>query len=313
MPIKFTNAALKKLAVQPGKKDRVVFSSDVPSLGLRIGARAKTFLFQSRTASGRIYRKPLGKFGDLTIEAATRLARIEGGKIAEGHDPLAARQSALKIAKSDYTVERLSEDWKANARLKDGGALSLTYKRKVELRFVGKDGVSGGFGALIKKAAASVTEKDLEAAIEKIAAPAAKRNFVASMKALFKWAKARKKIAVNPAAAIELPPGGGSRKHTPTLEEMQRIFRTAEVLGPSYRGAARYLQLTLVRRNEAGGSRWSEIDMGERRHLIPGSRMKARLDHVVPLSDVALDPLDTTPRLYGSDLVFPGEGGKPIS
>jgi integrase len=309
MPIKFTNATVKKLAVEAGRKDRLVFSSDVPTLGLRIGANgSKTFVFQDRTKSGRTYRKPLGRYGALTIEAAEKLAKIESGKIAAGFDPHAERQTARQIAKSDYTVERMIEDWKANARLKDGAALRETYKRKVELR------LRLGFGeTLLNRAAASISEQELEQAIDEIEAPEARRNFAVSVKSVFGWTKAKRKITANPAAELALPEGGSSRERTPTLEEMQRVWRAAATLGPSYRGSIRYLMLTLVRRSEAAGSLWSEVNMSTREHVIPGARMKSRRSHTIPLSSAAFDLLKNTPRLYGSDLVFPGEGAKAIS
>lgn len=46
--------------------------------------------------------------------------------------------------------------------------------------------------------------------------------------------------------------------------------------------------LTGVRRKEAKGALWSEFDLPNKRWLVPGSRMKSRRDHFVPLSDAAI-------------------------
>jgi integrase len=48
----------------------------------------------------------------------------------------------------------------------------------------------------------------------------------------------------------------------------------------------RFLLLTAVRRNEAAGMQWSELS--DSLWVIPAGRMKAKAEHVVPLSAAAL-------------------------
>ncbi len=50
--------------------------------------------------------------------------------------------------------------------------------------------------------------------------------------------------------------------------------------------------LTLVRPSEASGARWVEIDLDAKLWTIPAERMKAKREHVVPLSPQALEILD---------------------
>lgn len=58
--------------------------------------------------------------------------------------------------------------------------------------------------------------------------------------------------------------------------------------------AARCLEfviLTAARSGEALGSTWSEIDLSSKLWTVPASRMKAKAEHVVPLSTASLDLL----------------------
>lgn len=74
--------------------------------------------------------------------------------------------------------------------------------------------------------------------------------------------------------------------------------------------------LTAVRPGEARGARWVEFDRTETLWRIPAERMKARVDHVVPLTRQALALLDELEPMTGhSDLLFPGmaDHSKPIS
>jgi integrase len=67
-----------------------------------------------------------------------------------------------------------------------------------------------------------------------------------------------------------------------------------------------FLILTAGRKGEVLGARWSEIDLAGATWVVPGTRMKARREHRVPLSPAAVDVLHALPREDGSDLVFIG-------
>lgn len=90
-------------------------------------------------------------------------------------------------------------------------------------------------------------------------------------------------------------------------------LRERESIG---RLAFEFLILTAARSGEVRGALWSEIDLTERTWTIPAERMKADVEHVVPLSDAALDVLRRA-RAHkedDNDLVFPGtRHGKPMS
>lgn len=90
-------------------------------------------------------------------------------------------------------------------------------------------------------------------------------------------------------------------------------LRERESIG---RLAFEFLILTAARSGEVRGALWSEIDLTERTWTIPAERMKADVEHIVPLSDAALDVLKRA-RVHkedDNDLVFPGtRHGKPMS
>jgi integrase len=64
--------------------------------------------------------------------------------------------------------------------------------------------------------------------------------------------------------------------------------------------------LTLVRPSEASGARWAEIDLESKLWTIPAERMKAKRQHIVPLSPRALDILEVMkPISSHREHVFP--------
>jgi integrase len=60
--------------------------------------------------------------------------------------------------------------------------------------------------------------------------------------------------------------------------------------------ALEFLVLCAARSGEVIGARWDEVDTGAKTWTVPASRMKAKKDHVVPLSSAALSILAKLPR-----------------
>jgi integrase len=77
--------------------------------------------------------------------------------------------------------------------------------------------------------------------------------------------------------------------------------------------AMEFLILTAARSGEVLGMTWTEVDFGSRLWTVPGNRMKAGREHRVPLSDRAIEVLDSAKKLNGQ-YVFPGQKkGRPLS
>ncbi|MEZ0468260.1 tyrosine-type recombinase/integrase [Phaeobacter sp. SYSU ZJ3003] len=77
--------------------------------------------------------------------------------------------------------------------------------------------------------------------------------------------------------------------------------------------ALEFTLLTAARSGEVRGAMWSEIDLAAKIWTIPAARMKAKQQHEVPLSPAAISLLKQLPRLEGTDVVFPGTKGQPLS
>jgi integrase len=78
--------------------------------------------------------------------------------------------------------------------------------------------------------------------------------------------------------------------------------------------ALEFAILTAARSGEVRGASWDEINLREKIWRIPGSRMKAGKEHVVPLSDAAVAVLKRMQKLRFNNYVFPGaRDDKPLS
>jgi integrase len=75
--------------------------------------------------------------------------------------------------------------------------------------------------------------------------------------------------------------------------------------------ALKLMPLVFVRPGELRAAEWAEIDLGAALWIIPSGKMKMAADHVVPLSQQAVEILQTIKPLTGGErYVFPSEVGK---
>ncbi|QCV81141.1 integrase domain-containing protein [Enterobacter ludwigii] len=103
-------------------------------------------------------------------------------------------------------------------------------------------------------------------------------------------------IDVNPASGVGMAFEKPKKQNMPTLrpEELPKLMRSLVMsnLSVPTRCLIEWQLLTLVRPSEASGARWAEIDLNTKLWTIPAGRMKAKREHIVPLSPQALDILE---------------------
>ncbi|MBW0659120.1 integrase domain-containing protein [Escherichia coli] len=117
-------------------------------------------------------------------------------------------------------------------------------------------------------------------------------------------------IDANPASGVGMAFEKPKKQNMPTLrpEELPALMRSLIMsnLSVPTRCLIEWQLLTLVRPSEASGTRWSEIDLDAKLWVIPAERMKAKREHIVPLSPQALDILEVMkPISAHREHVFP--------
>ncbi|TBL64876.1 integrase domain-containing protein [Hafnia paralvei] len=117
-------------------------------------------------------------------------------------------------------------------------------------------------------------------------------------------------IDSNPASGVGMAFERPKKQNMPTLrpEELPKLMRSLVMsnLSVSTRCLIEWQLLTLVRPSEASGSRWEEIDLDTKLWTTPAERMKAKREHIVPLSPQALGILDVMkPISAHREYIFP--------
>lgn len=116
-------------------------------------------------------------------------------------------------------------------------------------------------------------------------------------------------IETNPVSSIQKIEQNERKGERSLTEKEVRIFWRAldksSMLIPRI-NAFKLMLLTGSRVGEIAGLRWDEIDYKEKTINLPSTRTKNKLPHVIPINDVMLGIIDSTPRLNETYL-FPAE------
>ncbi len=311
--MKFTDRSLAKLSLETGRKDRIVFADDPRQLGVRVTTTGRlVFLAQwTHPTTKRKVRERIGEYGPVTIEDAKARARDLVGRVARGVDPRAEREAATvadKAARAEdkLTLETLISSW---------GRRHLSNRRE---RYAeeAQRALRYAFGDHLRKAAVRLTRAEVVKALDALATSGkgttADRT-KAYGRACYGWAIGREMLAANPFEGVSAFSDDVSRDRVLTDGELVEIAAASAAMsypwGPFYRLAL----LTLQRRDEVAGMRWSELASDLSLWTIPGERMKNGKPHDEQLAEPVRAILRSIPRIAKRDLVFTTTGTTPIS
>lgn len=270
--------------------------SDGGGLYIRITTSgSRTWAFMT-TAAGKRREISLGPVASVSLATARRLAAEMRETVAMNGDPRAVLTPATVIkevsvpsfgAFAEAYISSVEEGWKNPVHrqqwrnsLRDHAAVL----NDIPVDAVDTDDVLAVLQPIWM--AKAETAKRVRGRIEKILDAAKARGF-------------RPRDALNPAAfkghlALLLP----AQKSLQRGHHAALPWRDAPAFMTELRGrkalAARCLEfviLTAARSGEALGAIWGEIDLSAKLWLVPASRMKAGIEHEVPLSQAAIDLL----------------------
>jgi integrase len=310
---KLTDRSLKELALAEGQRDRLVFDTACPGLGVRLTrAGTRTFIAQwMDPATKRKVREPLGVWGALTIDQAREAARVRLGAVAKGVNPRAERIKVRAEAERERAETKLTFD----ELVKEWAALHLAHRRP-RYAAEAERAIRYSLADLLKRPAARITRADAVNALDKLAkagATAMAGRVMAYARAAFRWAQKRGKVPANPFADLPISAGATERDRVLTDAELAEIWTAADGMAYPFGPFIKLTILTLQRREEVAGMRWSEIAPDLSRWTLPAARMKNAKPHDVHLPAAAGDVLRALPRMAGCDFVFTTTGKAPIS
>ena len=262
-----------------------------------------------------------GKRRDLGLGSATLVSLLEAREQAlqqrkaarAGDDPHAAKKRPMAALSFEAAAQKVHDLHAPNWRNDKHGKQWLSSLEASVYPFFGSKRID------------AITSADVLTALTAIwnERPETARRVKQRIGTVMKWAMAQGWRVDNPADTITkaLPKHDRSKvKHRQALPYGEVGSAIAAVrasdAGTATKLAFEFLVLTATRSGEARLAEWKEIDPTRAVWTIPASRMKAKKEHRVPLSDRCLSIVKKAEALrqQESDLVFPGtKAGKPLS
>ena len=290
-----TDRAIRHLQPAAKGKRRIAWDAIVPGLGIRVTENGvKTFVLVTRyPGSANPVPRSLGVYSAITLEAARAKARDWLSLIAGGIDPdqhAARKREQTFQAISEQYFLRKAKDHRSRAKSE------ATLARLVYPSFGPRPIEAINRSDIVRLLDRIEDERGTVMANRTLGIINRVMNFHASRSDDF-----RSPIVRGMARGTEQ-----ARSRILSDDELRAIWKaTADY--PVYGALLRFILLTATRRSEAGQMRWAELN-GDRTWIIPAARYKTNLDHVIPLSELALSVL---PERNG-EFVFSKNGQQAI-
>lgn len=249
----------------------------------------------------------LGVYDDVDLAAAREKLRDYRKQLAAGVDPSAAKRAEKEKREAEtlHNFKAVALEWlgKHKAKLAPATVTKITWLFEGYL-----------FPQIGSRPIASIEPPDLLAALRKIEArgriETAHRTKQISGQ-VFRYAIATGRAKRDPSADLAGALQPVVTSHHAALTDPRAIGELLRAI-EAFRGsfpvwqALRLAPLLFVRPGELRKAEWVEIDLDAAMWRIPGSRMKTRLPHLVPLATQAVEILRELHPLTGRGrYVFP--------
>lgn len=330
MKIKLTASKIATLVAKSARYR--VWDSEIQGFHVRVAPTGKKTFILTYRHKGVLKEYTIGKYGNLTIEEARRLAKKLSGQVADNIDVHAERkaQNAAAAKETRATLDRFYSrmylPW-AEVNLKGHKEATRT--------------IYSDFSHLLHRHLSSITQWDLQ----KWAAEMQKRGLknttlnrrIATLKGVLSKAKDWGIIDLSPLAGMKaLKTDNAPKVRYLTDEEKQRLYAALQARQDSQRlarerhnlwSAQRNIEInpylldvytdhlmplvilainTGMRRGELFDLNWSDVDLTKKLITVRGETAKSGHTRHIPLTNEAISCLDswkTTNRT--AELVFP--------
>lgn len=272
----------------------MIWDTQIKGFGVRIAASGtKTYILRYRMGgrSTPIRTVVIGRHGSpyTPEQARTRAAELLL-QVRNGIDPVAQKQAQKEMDEADAVSREnrlfatMAESWFKKHVEREG------LRSAKDIRGVLDRDLKPAFEG---KTVDEIKKKDVTAALDGIG----ERSGSAANKThkwgrqLFNWLIDQGEIEHSPMAKVKKPFPETERTRVLSLAEVVVVWMALDSVDEPFRSFYRLAILLGQRLRENSNVPWSEFDFEAEEWLLPEERTKAKRDHLVPLSQQAIDIL----------------------
>ncbi len=308
----FTNAKLKSIPPHdknsPSTELELTDDSDVVGLKLLVGKSGNKRFLLRYTFQGRKRSIAIGRFGDIDVTTARKVAKKYKGLLAEGIDPKEERDSF----KGKPTVAEFFRN---------------TYFPIIKLKKKSFIKDHQRFKKFIEPRLGHIRYEDLKPidvlhlqqyianpdSMNRKYAPATNNRVIAILKTMGKFAMNLGVVEANAASSISLLKENNIRERFLNIEESKRVIQAALSFHNPYIGSAiALLYICGNRRGEIFGLKWKNLDTEQKTIFVETS--KSGEPFTIYLSEMAYNIICRLEPVAGNPYIFVGKKeGKPLN
>ncbi|GAC22515.1 integrase [Paraglaciecola mesophila KMM 241] len=295
---------------QAKPKDKEYNLSDGQGLSLRVKPNGtKTWLFNYyHPHTNKRSNISFGTFPTVSLKQARNNRDESRSLLTRDIDPKSFRENAKRQAQQEHnnTLEHVAADWFAVKKPSLTPAYADDVIRSLEKHV---------FPSMGKTPILMVNAVDAIRVLKPLAAAGSLetvKRLCQRLNEVMTFAVNTGVVNHNPLAGIGKAFEAPSKTNMPTLKPddlpvLMKALNTASIKIVT-RCLIEWQLHTMVRPGEAAGTRWDEIDFAKRLWTIPPARMKKKREHVVPLTEQAIQLLMLIKPISGHrEFVFPGD------
>lgn len=295
-------------AAKPKDKEYVLSDGD----GLRIRVKpngSKSWLLNyTHPIKKTRTNLSLGKYPEVSLANARKLALEARELLAQGIDPLDARKQQQEEHKAihEHTLFNVTQEWFAIKKDDVTPDYAVDIWRSLELHI---------FPYIANTPVRDITAPQVIELLKPIAAKGSLetvKRLAQRLNEVMNFATNCGLIQANPLTGIKAAFKKPKKENMAALKPAELAELMGAIANASIKRTTRCLiewQLhTMTRPSESSGARWDEIDWDAKVWTIPAARMKKRRQHRIPLTQQMLDLLDVMKPISGSrEFIFPSD------
>ncbi len=311
---KLTNTAVKNAKPKPDGKPVKLFDGGGLYLHVKPTGKVWRYAFKFEKKQKTM---TFGNFPDLSIREARDKHQEARNILAKGMNPVEHRQEqqAFRIATNENSFESVALEWFVKFTADQSEGHRQRNKRRLEKHvfpYIGQSPIAELEPPDILKCLQRIEKQGILETAHRV------KQLIGQ---IFRYAVATGKATRDQTADLKgaLPPA--KKQNFAAIKDPQEVGELMRAMD-DYKGAvetrtALFLSAYLFTRpGELRKMEWSEIDFDAKQWTIPEHKMKARREHIVPLSKQALFLLEEIRLLTGHrPYVFPSrtDTKKPMS
>ena len=270
------------------------------------GVKAWRYRF---TLEGKASMFALGEYPAVSLAEARDRCEAARQLVKQGINPAQQRQiDRIKQASdAEITFEKVAREWLQTKDWED-----VTKNRRLDML---ERVVFGEIGQMPIRAITPVHVLGILQHTVKRGAPTVAAEARRTMSAVFEYAVATLRADSDPVWPVRkaLPANKTQHKTALTTEQIGKLLNDFDNHRCTFQinYCIQLMWWTLARPSEVAEAEWTEIDLDRAQWRIPGERMKARKEHVVPLPTQAVEMLRGLKAISGQRKhLFPGRDNR---